>query len=105
MGVRPMVCQGVLCHGPGKTLQSNTHRLSCSQCLYLLDSCNVSKDARRASFGVAINNIQHSDISQGLQLVKPEPEGNISADCTHTHRERKRERERGNGVRADKSSE
>jgi hypothetical protein len=41
------------------------------------------------------NNTPDSDISRGLQLGKPEPEGNISADCTqtHTHSERKWERE------------
>ena len=31
------------------------------------------------------NNTPDSDISRGLQLGKPEPEGNISADCTQTH--------------------
>ena len=42
------------------------------------------------------NNTPDSDISRGLQLGKPEPEGNISADCTQTHTrsERKWERER-----------
>ena len=38
------------------------------------------------------NNTQDSDISHGDQLVKPEPEGNISAEyCTHTHRQGKKE--------------
>jgi hypothetical protein len=51
------------------------------------------------------NNTPDSDISRGLQLGKPEPEGNISADCTQTHTHRVKESGKGNGVKTDKSSE